>query len=160
MLQQPGVIAKELRPHVSDRLYGCDDCLDACPPGSRILETATGRAGRHEVMAVLGASDEELLDRFGHFYLPKRRPSMLRRNALVVLGNVGGPDATAVAAGYLGHHDWVLRAHAAWAVGELRDPEALDVLEAAARGEDHPAVLDEIEDARFVALTDPPGGLR
>jgi epoxyqueuosine reductase len=148
ILQQPGIIPRGLRSAVGDRLYGCDDCLEACPPGIRLLETATTPGGRHHVFDILGTDDDALLRRFGHFYLPKRRPTILRRNALVVLGNAGGPESMGVAAGYLGHPDWVLRAHAAWTVGRLGGPDAAMVLAAAAEEEDRPEVLEEIRVAR------------
>ena len=32
VLQRPGAIPVALRPAVGDRLYGCDDCQEACPP--------------------------------------------------------------------------------------------------------------------------------
>jgi epoxyqueuosine reductase len=144
LLQQPGMFPRHLRAAVGDRLYGCDDCLDACPPGSRLLDRGATRAGRHDVLEVLGAADQDLLRRFGHFYLPKRRPSILRRNALIVLGNLGGPDALAVAAGYLGHPDWVLRAHAAWVVGTVGGSDRVAVLTAAGADERHPEVQEEI----------------
>jgi epoxyqueuosine reductase len=148
ILQQPGIIPRSLRAAVVDRLYGCDDCLEACPPGSRLLETATKPAGRHHVFDILGADDETLLRRFDHFYLPKRRPMILRRNALVVLGNVGGPESMGVAAGYLGHPEWVLRAHAAWTVGRLGGPDAAAVLDVAAAQERRAEVVEEIRLAR------------
>lgn len=40
ILQAPGPIPVELRRSVGDRVYGCDDCLDACPPGERWLATS------------------------------------------------------------------------------------------------------------------------
>ena len=146
-LQAPGVIPRELRAAVADRLYGCDDCLDACPPGFRLAETAQEERGRFEVVDLLGLDDAGLLARFGHFFLPGRRPRYLRRNALVVLGNTGGSAAGSVAAGYLGHPDWLLRAHAAWALGRLRGAMAVPVLAAAARREPDPRVGEEIEHA-------------
>ena len=42
-----------------------------------------------DVVELLGASDDELMARHGRWYIPRRDPRYLRRNALVVLGNVG-----------------------------------------------------------------------
>ena len=156
ILQQPGVIPRHLRTAVGERLYGCDDCLEACPPGTRLLASATQTRGRVDLLSLLGTPDTDLVRRFPHFYLPKRRPSILRRNALVVLGNIGpGRDVEqrlfGAATGYLGHDDWVLRSHAAWAVGRFGGDPAIDVLSAAAAAEDHPEVIDEIRLARAAA---------
>ena len=120
-LQSPGLLPDELREAVGDRLYGCDDCLTACPPGDRILETARVAPGP-TIVEILGLDDASLLDRYGHFYLPARRPRILRRNALVAAGNDRSPELEPIVIGYLGHPDWLLRAHAAWAVGMFDTP--------------------------------------
>lgn len=146
-LQAPGVIPEELRIAVGDRVYGCDDCLDACPPGRRATESDPATQGRVDLIELLGASDSALLTVHGHWYIPQRRPRYLRRNALVALGNSGGQEAVAVAAGYLGNPDWLLRAHAAWALGRLGGPAAAGALQAAARRESNPEVMAEIESA-------------
>lgn len=148
ILQARDWIPVELREAVGDRVYGCDDCLEACPPGSRILETAVdGGQGRVDLVELLALDDDELLDRFAHFYVPRRRASYLKRNLLVALGNSGGgEDAIAAAATYLAGDDPMLRAHAAWAMGRLGS-EAIPALERALEGEADPAVRAEIEAA-------------
>ena len=74
------------------------------------------------IVEILGLDDASLLDRYGHFYLPARRPRILRRNALVAAGNDRSPELEPIVIGYLGHPDWLLRAHAAWAVGMFDTP--------------------------------------
>lgn len=117
-LQSPGLIPEDLRHAVGDRLYGCDDCLTSCPPGNRVLGAAEPIPGPR-ILDILGTTDVALLEQYGHFYLPARRPRILRRNALVAAGNDRSPQLEPVVVGYLGHPDWLLRAHAAWAVGEF-----------------------------------------
>ncbi len=36
VLQRPGSIDPDLRPAVGDRIYGCDDCQEVCPPTVRL----------------------------------------------------------------------------------------------------------------------------
>jgi epoxyqueuosine reductase len=118
--QSSGPIPLEFRAAMGDRIYGCDDCLEACPPGGRALRRAgTSRIGVVEVVDLLRAADRTLLERFTHFYIPKRNPRYLRRNALVALGNCGDRRVEGILAGYLGHPDSLLRRHAAWALGHL-----------------------------------------
>lgn len=143
-LQAPGPIPVGLRVAVGDRVYGCDDCLEACPPGSRALAADPAVGGRVDLVALLGSSDRALLERHRHWYVPRRRPAYLRRNALVALGNAGGPAAVGVAAGYVGHPDPLLRGHAAWALGRLGGPAAAAALRSAASGEADPEVRAEI----------------
>ena len=44
-----------------------------------------------DVLDLLAADDETLLERHGRWYIADRDPRWLRRNALVVLGNIGDP---------------------------------------------------------------------
>jgi epoxyqueuosine reductase len=74
------------------------------------------------VLEVLAATDEELLARHGAWYIPHRDPRYLRRNALVVLGNVGDGTDPAVrdALGTaLRADDPMLRSHAVWSARRL-----------------------------------------
>lgn len=119
LAQSPGVIPRDLRPFLEDRLYGCDECLTACPPGSRLRDRAASHRGSVDLVRLLRTPDRELTSRFGHFYLPSRRPRVLRRNALVALGNTGTAEHLELVAGYLGSPDWMLRLHAVWAVHRM-----------------------------------------
>jgi epoxyqueuosine reductase len=151
LLQAPGVIPRPLRAAVGDRIYGCDDCLEACPPGRRLLRRAADPRGRVDVAGLLSCDDRSLLARFGHFYIPRRRARFLRRNALVVLGNTGGRSAVAVASGYAAHPDPLLRAHAVWALGRLGGPLARAALARVAARGDEPMVAEEVAPALAAA---------
>ena len=117
--QSPGVIPRDLRVCMEDRIYGCDECLTVCPPGTRLLDRSVTHRGSVDLGWLLRSADQELLDAFSHFYLPARRPRILRRNALVALGNTGAADHLPMVAGYLGNPDWLLRLHAVWSVHRL-----------------------------------------
>ena len=145
LLQVDGDLPRPFREALGDRLYGCDDCQEVCPPNRRLEPDVPGaEAGalaEVDLLGLLAAADEDLLDRHGRWYVPRRDPDHLRRNALVVLGNVGdGQDpATGEAlARYLAHPDPVLRSHAAWAARRLGRSDLLDGLA------DDPAVAAEL----------------
>lgn len=128
-LQKPGTFPVELRAALGDRIYGCDDCQEACPPTVRLGHHHTARvpAGVEveatlDVLDLLDATDDELLARWGRWYLADRDPRWHRRNALVVLGNTMPTPGTAaheraraVLERYLAHDDPMLREHAEWA---------------------------------------------
>jgi len=141
--QTPGVIPSEIRKAWDDRIYGCDDCLEACPPGHAVLES-TDTTGRLGLVELLTAGDEEILEGVGHWFIPRRDPDYLRRNALVALGNTGKPEHVPLLERFLNHRRATLRVHAAWALGELGEP-ARSSLTVRQTVEHDPGVLEEIE---------------
>ena len=135
LVQAPGPFPVEFRVALGDRLYGCDDCQDVCPP-NRLGDRAEppppagdGAGPWVPVLEVLSLSDDELLARFGRWYIPRREPRYLRRNALVVLGNVGDgsdPDVAAALRRAVVDVDPVVRAHALWAADRLGRADLVD----------------------------------
>lgn len=151
LVQKPGIFPIEFRRALGDRLYGCDDCQEYCPPTVRLADRVRGRVdapgpGAYvDVVAILESSDEQLLDRFGRWYLAERDPRWLRRNALVILANVAPrPPSDRVVElldRYLVDRDPILRSHAAWAASELGRGDLLVRL-----GDDpDPLVRDELK---------------
>ena len=127
VLQRPGSIPVELRQAVGDRIYGCDDCQEVCPPtihlGRRHRRALAGdEEAWVDVLDLLDATDDQLLDRHGRWYIAGREPRWLRRNALVVLGNIGDgvdPRTRSTLRCYRHHRDDVLVEHAEWASARL-----------------------------------------
>jgi epoxyqueuosine reductase len=74
------------------------------------------------VLDFLDATDDELIERHGRWYLAHRDPRWWRRNALVVLGNVGDPAderTRRTLDRYRAAPDPMLAEHAEWAAREL-----------------------------------------
>jgi epoxyqueuosine reductase len=127
VLQRPAPIPLALREAVGDRIYGCDDCQDACPPTVRLGRRHARRLDGEvqawvDVLDLLEADDHDVLGRYGRWYIAGREPRWLRRNALVVLGNTGdGSDSRtrSVLARYRDCDDEMLAEHARWASDRL-----------------------------------------
>lgn len=113
--QTPGPIPAEVREAWGDRFYGCDECLDACPPGRTLASETEEVGGRTDLLEVLAMTDDELLERFAHFYVPRRDATFLRRNALIALGHSGDARALAVIEPYCDSPTPTLRTNARWA---------------------------------------------
>ncbi len=147
MAQAPGWIPVEYRTAMADRIYGCDDCLEACPPGGQRLSISTDSRGTVDLVDLIESTDDEIRTKYGRFYFPKNDPNFLRRNALVALGNVGGPAQVASIAECLEHRSPRIRGHAAWALGQLGGREAAESLQHAAAREKDQQVLEELRAA-------------
>ena len=159
LLQAPGVFPFEHRVALGGRTYGCDDCQEVCPPNRVALRTGRG-LGRGlgltpsdqtgvDLLDMLATTDDELMSRYGRWYIPGRDPRYLRRNALIALANTAdGRSAPVVSTlkQYLESPDELLRAHAVWAALRLGRAELVDdPLEGPDRLADDPSALVQAE---------------
>lgn len=147
LVQKPGPFPMEFREALRDRIYGCDDCQEVCPPNRTFDRKEAPEAPDlsaqpwTELCSLVTDTDTQLLARHGRFYLPARDPNVLRRNALLALGNVLADWAKEnslapekISAAELGrqvivdallHESPLARGAAAWAAGRIGALEAL-----------------------------------
>ena len=130
LLQKPGVFDPAHRIALGDRIYGCDDCQTACPPTRKYgwMPPTGTMTTSVDVLEMLESSDADLDRRCDGWYVDKRDMTWVRRNLLIVLGNVArgsDPAVEATLRRYLSHREPVLRAHAAWAAARLGRRELL-----------------------------------
>ncbi|NNF53888.1 MAG: tRNA epoxyqueuosine(34) reductase QueG [Acidimicrobiales bacterium] len=125
LVQGPDPMPLAFREAMGDRLYGCDDCQEVCPPARFELapDAEDDSEPVVELLWLLSASDAEILDRLGRFYIANRDPNVLRRTALIALGNSASSDdceSREVLGRYATGPDPVLAEHAQWALERVQ----------------------------------------
>ncbi len=125
LVQAAEPIPLEFRAAVGDRIYGCDVCQEVCPPTQQAPHTVAGAATPMvaatsqqwlDPVWLLAATDAELMASVGRWYLADRNPDVVRRTALVILGNTPTtPDGEAAIRRHLVSSAELLRRHAIWA---------------------------------------------
>jgi epoxyqueuosine reductase len=149
--QTKGFLADEFREKLGNRLYGCDTCQTVCP------ENKGKDFHFHEEMEpdpeiakpllkpLLTMSNRDFKEKFGHVSGSWRGKKPIQRNAIIALAHY--KDDTAIPELIKVLQDDprpVLRGTAAWALGKIGGPGALDALKSASAVEKDVEVLDEI----------------
>lgn len=129
-IELKGSIPLELRPLIGDRIYGCDDCLTACPwnrfakTSNEVAYTMSKELARMSLLDFLQLKDEgfRMLFRKSPVKRIKRRGFV--RNVCVALGNTGTPgDIPALEKAVLDPEP-LISEHALWAIGRIRERHA------------------------------------
>lgn len=146
-----GSIPHELRERQGDWLFGCDVCLEVCPFTSKAIpqpkpELATHPAlESYSLVGILELTQEQWDEDWTGTAIRRATRQGLRRNAAVVLGNLGDESATPALSNALDDADPIVREHAAWALGRI-DPTT-HALERRLTHEPDPNVATEIRSA-------------
>lgn len=153
-IEHKGPIPVELRPLMGNRIYGCDDCLAACPwnkfaQTGREARLAARDENRAPALAELARLDDAAF-RARFSKSPIKRTGRVRflRNVLIAIGNSGDPALVTEAERFLADEHPLLRGAAVWALTRLLDPAAFARLREAHAGESDPEVRAEWRLAR------------
>ena len=128
--QAPAPIPPDYREELDAQVYGCDICQDVCPwnrgvEKRRAEDSPPAGATPHVRLADWLQDDPAaLVERYDRLYVPRNDSRYLRRNALVALGNTGGPDDLPLAESFLEDEDELLREQAAWTVSRIEERQA------------------------------------
>ena len=124
-IENKGAIPEEFRVAIGDRIFGCDDCLDACPWNRFAQQSNENAFAARRFVSGMALREFLRLDDSAFRELFKKSPvkrikrHRFLRNVCVALGNVGGaedvPDLRTAAA----DPDPLIAEHAQWALAEI-----------------------------------------
>lgn len=125
-IEHKGPIPEDLREGIGNRIYGCDDCLAACPWNKFADAAAANRAfiGRAELAApalvdLLALDDAGFRQVFAGSPIKRIGRNRMVRNAAIAAGNSGDNRLASALTPLLAEDDAVVAEAASWALDRL-----------------------------------------
>jgi epoxyqueuosine reductase len=129
-IELKGAIPVELRPAIGNRIYGCDDCLAACPwnrfarEGNLLKPHARQDLAAPDLIELLQLDDAGFKARFAGSPILRTKRRGILRNVCVALGNVGDETALPALAKATQDAEPLIAEHARWAVQQIESRRA------------------------------------
>ncbi|MFN5014751.1 tRNA epoxyqueuosine(34) reductase QueG [Bradyrhizobium sp.] len=129
-IENKGPIPREFRNAMGNRIYGCDDCLAACPwnkfaQAGREAKLAARDALRAPSLAELAALDDTAFRAlFTKSPIKRIGRDRFLRNVLIAIGNSGDAALTPAVERLTADPNTLVRGAAAWALAQVLDADA------------------------------------
>ena len=123
-IELKGSIPGELRPLIGDRIYGCDDCLEACPWNRFAAVSHEARFAARPAVSMklrdyLALGDAEFRQLFRGSPIRRIKRRGFLRNVCVALGNVGDERDLPALRRAAADPEPLIAEHAAWAINRI-----------------------------------------
>jgi epoxyqueuosine reductase len=123
-IELKGSIPVELRPLIGDRIYGCDDCLDACPWNRFAAVSHEARFAARPAVGMrlrdyLALDDAKFRELFRSSPIKRIKRRGFLRNVCVALGNVGDERDLPALRRVAADPEPLIAEHAAWAITRI-----------------------------------------
>ena len=149
-IEHKGPIPRDLRAAMGNRVYGCDDCLAACPwnkfaQAGREAKLAAREVLRAPRLAELARLDDaQFRTMFSKTSIKRTGRDRFVRNVLYAIGNSNDVTLAPEAERLLSDASPLVRGAAVWALSRLKSREELEALK---RDDDDVSVRDEWDTA-------------
>jgi epoxyqueuosine reductase len=148
-IEHKGPIPREFRKAMGNRIYGCDDCLAACPWNKfasigREQKLAAREENRAPSLSELAALDQEnFRARFSKSPVKRTGRDRFVRNVLIAIGNSGSPSLIPDVVARLEDVSPLVRGAAVWAASQLMSAKDFAALRAEKRSREPDAAVSE-----------------
>jgi epoxyqueuosine reductase len=148
-IEHKGLIPRDLRPLMGNRIYGCDDCLAVCPwnkfaHAGREAKLAARAALRAPHLGELARLDDASFRAlFTKSAVKRIGRARFLRNVLIAIGNSGDPALANEAERLLDDVSPLVRGAAIWALARLDRPRLARRATERRAGESDPQVIEE-----------------
>ena len=129
-IELKGSIPIELRPAIGNRIFGCDDCLAACPwnrfarEGRLMKEHARPELAAPDLIELLQLDEAGFKSRFVGTPILRTKRRGLLRNVCVALGNTGDASALPALEKATKDSEPLIAEHACWAMEQIESHKA------------------------------------
>jgi epoxyqueuosine reductase len=150
--QMKGMIPREFRSKMGSRIWGCDTCQVVCPSNKGVTFSShtdfmpEPDLSFPELIELLHMSNKQFKRRYGHTAAAWRGLTVIKRNAIIALGNIREKRAVTHLLPFLKDERPELRGTTVWALGKIGTDEAVQAIRVARVNEKDPLVLQEMED--------------
>lgn len=126
-IELKGAIPREFRRAIGNRIYGCDDCLAACPwnrfarEGQLMKSQSRVDLAQPDLIELLALDEAAFKKRFARTPILRAKRRGLLRNVCVALGNVGNASALPALEKAAADTEPLIAEHAAWAIQEIQN---------------------------------------
>jgi len=124
-IELKGSIPIELRPLIGNRIYGCDDCLAACPwnkfarTGNLMQPHARADLNLPDLIELLKLDDAGFKNKFANTPMLRTKRRGVLRNVCVALGNCGDNSALPALRKASEDSEPLIAEHAGWAIAQI-----------------------------------------
>ncbi|QFI73611.1 tRNA epoxyqueuosine(34) reductase QueG [Bradyrhizobium betae] len=139
-IENKGPIPRAFRKAIGNRIYGCDDCLAACPWNKFAQEGREAKLAAREELRAPDLAELARLDDAAFRALFTKSPvkrigrDRFLRNVLIAIGNSGEIALAAEARRLLEDESPLVRGAAVWALGQLVPRDEFVAMKSAAMG--------------------------
>lgn len=142
-------IEYSLREKMGDSLYGCDICQIVCPCNADIamgneVFRPENRNDTPNLFELLELSNRQFKKRFGETAFSWRGNKIIKRNALIALGNSKNKKLVKYLVEYLNNPSAIIRKYTAWAIINLDKAKGKTILDEHLKEEKEIEVIEEI----------------
>lgn len=148
-IENKGPIPREFRKSIGNRIYGCDDCLAACPWNKFAQEGREAKLAARDELRAPDLAELARLDDAAFRALFTKSPvkrigrDRFLRNVLIAIGNSGDVALAEEARRLLDDASPLVRGAAVWALGQLLERDEFEALKANATANEHDASVRE-----------------
>lgn len=128
-IELKGSIPVEFRRAIGNRIYGCDDCLAACPwnrfarEGRMMKQRARPDLAAPDLVELLALDEPAFKKHFANSPILRTKRRGLLRNVCVALGNVGDKEVLPALHQASQDSEPLIAEHARWAIEEIESKQ-------------------------------------